>query len=74
MDKAVSQQHYAEAEQFRVRLTELGEEKALAAEKEQHASPKEATGKVGCVKSVEICHYYCCSGFLLTKIVPLLEQ
>lgn len=49
MDKAVSQQHYAEAEQYRVRLKELGEEKALAAEKEQHASPvhgKDVAGKV----------------------------
>lgn len=46
MDKAVSQQHYAEAEQFRVRLKELAEEKALAAEKEQHVSPKDSLGKV----------------------------
>ena len=46
MDKAVSQQHYAEAEQYRVRLEELAEEKALAAEKEQHVSPKDSLGKV----------------------------
>lgn len=45
MDTAVSQQEYAKAEQYRVRLKELAEEKALATEKEQ-ASPRESTGKV----------------------------
>ena len=43
MDTAVSQQRYAEAEQYRVRLEELVEEKALASEKEQHASPKQVS-------------------------------
>lgn len=47
MDEAVTEQHYAEAERYRVRLSELAEEKALAIEKDQHASAYDATGKVG---------------------------
>lgn len=50
MDAAVSAKNYAEAEHFRVRLTELAEEKALAIEKEQHSnnpsSPMDPVAKV----------------------------
>lgn len=44
MDAAVSQQRYAQAEQYRVKLTELQEEKTLAIEKE---ASKDPSGKVG---------------------------
>lgn len=51
MDAAVSERSYAEAEQYRVRLAELAEEKTLAAEKEQHqhsgTSPLDTVAKVG---------------------------
>ena len=43
MDTAASRQRYAEAEQYRFRLEELIEERALASEKEQHASPKQVS-------------------------------
>ncbi|CAB1106500.1 unnamed protein product [Ectocarpus sp. CCAP 1310/34] len=48
MDTAVSEKNYADAEKFRVRLTELAEEKALASEKEQHSnsSPQDPVAKV----------------------------
>lgn len=50
METAVTERKYAEAEQFRVRLTELAEEKALASEKEQHtnssSSPVDSVAKV----------------------------
>lgn len=39
MDVAVSEKRYADAEQYRVKLKELAEEKALALEQEQHTSP-----------------------------------
>ncbi|CAN0160389.1 unnamed protein product, partial [Ectocarpus sp. 6 AP-2014] len=47
MDTAVSEKNYADAEKFRVRLTELGEEKSLASEKEQHSnsSPQDPVAK-----------------------------
>ncbi len=52
METAVTDRNYAEAEQFRVRLTELAEEKALASEKEQHtnssSSPVDSVAKVTC--------------------------
>ena len=50
MDAAVSAKKYAEAEQYRVRLTELAEEKALAVEKESSSnnpsSPMDPVAKV----------------------------
>ncbi|CAN0284164.1 unnamed protein product, partial [Ectocarpus sp. 12 AP-2014] len=47
MDTAVSEKNYADAEKFRVRLSELAEEKALASEKEQHSnsSPQDPVAK-----------------------------
>lgn len=51
MDAAVSAKNYAAAEQYRVHLKELAEEKALAIEKEQHSnnpsSPIDPVAKVG---------------------------
>lgn len=44
MHVAVSRQHYAQAEQYRMKIAQLVEEKALAIEKE---ASKEPTGKVG---------------------------
>lgn len=60
MEMAVSAKNYAEAEHFRVRLTELAEEKALAIEKEQHSnnpsSPLDPVAQVGRLFSLQFDH------------------
>ena len=74
MDAAVSAKKYAEAEQYRVRLTELAEEKALAVEKESSSnnpsSPMDPVAKVSrCISGTLIgCHqtwkYLHCSTYV----------
>lgn len=49
MDIAVTQRKYAEAEQYRARLTELADDKALALEQEQSPTPpRDAFDRVRC--------------------------